>query len=51
MKAEIRTKAKLLTMKYPSARMMVTGVSLGGALAALASYDLKMFLKSEGRSP
>jgi hypothetical protein len=51
MKAEIRTKAKLLTMKYPSARLMVTGVSLGGALAALASYDLKMYLKSQGGSP
>lgn len=29
---------------------MVTGVSLGGALAALASYDLNMYLKSQGTS-
>jgi hypothetical protein len=30
---------------------MITGVSLGGALAAFASYDLKMYLKSQRLSP
>jgi hypothetical protein len=51
MKEEIRTNAKLLTSKHPSAKIMITGVSLGGALAAFASYDLKMYLKSQGKSP
>jgi hypothetical protein len=30
---------------------MVTGVSLGGALATVASYDLKMYLKSQRINP
>lgn len=46
MREEIRATARLLVRRHPSARFLVTGVSLGGALAALASYDLKMHLKS-----
>jgi predicted lipase len=30
---------------------MITGVSLGGALAAFASYDIKMYLKSQSINP
>lgn len=51
MKEEVRANAKLLAKKYPSAQFLVTGVSLGGALAAIASYDIKMYLKSQGIVP
>ena len=51
MKDELRATAKLLVKKYPSAQFMITGVSLGGSLAAIASYDIKMYLKSQGIAP
>jgi predicted lipase len=43
-KIQVRTLVKDLVKKYPEAEIIVNGHSLGGALAILASVDLKLHI-------
>lgn len=43
-KDRVRAAALDLVNKYPTARILVTGHSLGGALATVAAADLKIYL-------
>lgn len=36
---------KIMAANHPSAKIMITGISLGGALAAVASHDILLSLE------
>lgn len=40
LQSQVRQNAMELVKAYPNAKFLVSGISLGGALAALASFDL-----------
>ena len=40
----------ILFNKHKSAKWLITGISLGGALAAIGAYDISQYLKEEGLS-
>jgi predicted lipase len=45
LRTKIREQVLKLASTYPSSQFLVTGVSLGGAIAAIANYDITMYLK------
>jgi predicted lipase len=50
LKESTRDHVLYLTKKYPEAKLIVTGISLGAAVAAIAAFDLTNFLKSQNHS-